>query len=261
MNVFDLFKKEKLHFKDTIMLFFTSVLFDEKDEKTFHMFLNSCLKDKQGFSCYKVTFTTNNNNKLFIDNTLETLTFIRLRDLINNYYVSNNIYLKKYARVNFNSCLFVQVDKRQDTTYYHLYIFSNKLIKDIETILNLTNFKYKFNFTKKERKLIFRLKNNYLKGFKYSYNFYYMQDIQDNIKTLEKDIKEKERDLIYFNDTFNLNKEVFFKKLQDEYIETLETLESLERQLKDLKELESDLISSKDKKSTLNDYLQDNLLY
>ena len=148
------------------------------------------------------------------------------------------------------------MDKRFDITYYNLYLLSNKEWQEIEAIFNLTSYKYKFNFTKQERKLIYRLKNNFLKGFKYSYNFEYMQDIKDNIKTLENQLNDLNNDFIYLNDIFMLNKELYLKQgLASEYLDLLDKKQELEQQIDYLKQLESNLISSKDKKTTLNDYL------
>lgn len=249
-----MFKTKKLSFKETVLLLF-QVVYSVEYEKQFKKGLELVLN--HNISCYQITFT--DNNKLQIDNKLEQLTFMSLNDLINNYFIHNNDFVRK--TVNFKANCLIKVEKHFDITYYYVYVFSLKSVNDIDLLYHLSNFKYKFNFNKKERKLLFKLKNNYLHGLKYSYNFDYMLDIQDKIKALEKDIKEKEKDLIYFNDSFKLNKKVFFEKLQEEYIETLNDIKRLEKELQDLKELESNLTSSTDNKTSINDYLQNNILY
>lgn len=267
-NCFNYYKTSKLSFIESIMLFYQAI-YDKEFEKSFNFLLNVFLKEK---TCiYKVTFT--NNDKLMINNKLENLTFLSFKELINNYFMLNNDYLKK--RVNFNTKCFIQVDKQLDNTYYNVYLISKSNIKEFQTLVNYTNFKYKFNLNKKERKLVFKLKNNYLKGLKYSYNHYYFLDLLQDIETIKKDIKDIETDLktldIDYQDiktdikTFKDIKSVVeslnndLKQVCIEYTTLIDRKNKLENKLLKLETKKDNLIySSKEQETNLNDYKLDN---
>lgn len=242
--------KTLLSFVETVMLFFKAIPLYKEYEKSFNKGLEYAL-NKQ-FKAYKLTFVR--NDKLQIDNKLEDLYFLSFEDLINNYFVKNNKYVKKFAKVNFKKKCFVQVKKHYDITYYNVYLLDNKSFEDLKVCFNLTSHKYKANLTKKERKLVYKHKNGLFKN-KYSYNLLYFEDLQDNIKSLENKLKDLNNDLLYLDDLFKLNKDLFFKE-QDNYIELLENIKTLEDKLKYLKESENNLISSKNKETTLEDYFK-----
>lgn len=267
-SCFNYYKTSKLTFLQTIMLFFKAS-YDKEFENSFIFLLNHCLQDKQ--CLYKVTFT--NNNKLMIDNKLENLTFLSFKELINNYFMLNNDYLKR--NINYNAKCFIQVDKQMDNTYYNVYLLSKKSIKEFQTLVNYTNFKYKFNFNTKERKLVFKLKNNYLKGFKYSYNHFYfldllqdiettkeqLQDIETNLKLLDIDYNNIKQDMNNFKELKQvietLNQDLI--KLSVKYSKLLDEKQTLENKLLNLENKKDNLIySSNENETTLNDYKLEN---
>ena len=240
--------KTLLTFVETVMLFFkANPLYKEYTDsfqKGFNLALNKELK------AYKVVFC--NNTKLQIDNKQTDLIFLELNDLINNYFIKNNDYIKKYAKVNFKAKVFLQVIKHYDITYYNVYTLSKKTFKDLQTCFNLTSHKRKFNLNSKERKLVFKHKNGYFKN-KYSYNLLYFEELQDNIKSLENKAKDIKLELQYFEDLFLLNKNKFFE-LQQEYIDLQQELKTVENTLYNLKVTESNLLSSKPKNTTIEDF-------
>lgn len=277
-QVFSFYKTSLLSKRAFIMLLFQVIPFNNDFKKQYFKIIN--LACNNTINCYKVVFT--NNNKIMIDNKLDNNYYLlNFKELINNYFIINNNYFKK---LNFNKPCIVKVDKQKDNTYYKVFVFSKSSLKDLQAILNYSSFKYKFNLNKQERKLVYKLKNNYLKGNKYSYNFFYMLDIQDNIKELEKQELDLKQELLALDNQFKLLKQELlnikslgyktnnykFKiNLANSYKQVLKELETiqesiykntfklkeLEKQELDLKELESNLTSSKDKETCLNDYL------
>ena len=279
---FNYFKTVEISKNAFIMLLFKVQPLDKSFNKRYYSIMNSI----DNLTCFKVTFT--NNFKLQINNNLDSGYYLlNFKELINNYFILNTKYFKN---INFNTTCIVKVDKQQDNTYYNVYLLSRKSLKDFQALVNYTSFKYKFNFNKKERKLIFKLKNNYLSGFKYSYNFFYMLDIQESIKETIKELESINQDLkeldLYYKDlklAYNyINKKGFkaleshslkeqikygnmlknnlkeLESLQDNYIKLSSKKQELEIQEQELKALESELISSTDKETTLNDYLLQN---
>lgn len=254
------------------MLLFNVYCFNENYSSDLNKFLNYFFEDKVTVSKLTLSDKDNRLSKLNIDNSLfeYNLVYLSFKDLINNYYVLNNEYLTKYY-LNLDSKLFLKVTRLQDNTFYTFYTTNKKDRIALDKVLSFTNFKYKFNFNKKERKLVFKLKNGYLKGYKYSYNLSYFEELQDNIENLKleeffmlqhkKQINQEFKE--YKQELKDINKIALNSKFEDKlkliksYKQVLSDIENLKLEYQELiKEL--DLIQNK--LSSLYSY-EDSLLY
>lgn len=278
-DCFKFFKTVKLNKYAFLMLLFKVVPLNDSYKKDYFKLMQ--LASNNIVNCYKVVFT--DNSKLMIDNKLDKEYYLlSLKDLINNYFILNSDYIIK--RVKLNTKCIVKVDKQTDNTYYKVFVFDKSSLKQLQLILNYTNFKYKYNLNKKERQVVSKIKNNRLYGYKYSYNFNYMQDIRDNIKSIKIqliDLKEQELNLITKLDNikqelFNIEKLGFktsnykiklnlsksyktclndYQQVKNKLVDIKEQILALEKQEQELITLEGDLTSSRDKETTIEDFL------
>lgn len=202
------------------MLFFGAEPKYKEYQKNFDFILDYLLVNKEGLH----EFVFSNPKQLFLDNKVEEPVFMSLDDLIiNNYGFHQERYLKG---VNWEGKLFYYCEKQYDITFYHI-VGGTLAIKDFIKVYNFKSWSIKRNLTKKERSFVYKFVNGLFKN-RYSYNFDYMLDIQEDIKELEYNIYEFE----------------CIDQLVGLTSEEWEELEELEEQLKAKKKLEDKLIFS-----------------
>ena len=185
---------------------------DNKDKIRFiNMYFNNELKG----------FNLNSNSILFERlqisiKDLKTINFLTFDNLINNYYLRN----KKGFKGLKNNKILVIYHKNGNNDNISLKILSKSEInlKSFERLLKVNPYqKRKAYFTKKERNLIYILKNIKDFNFKYSYNFSFF----DNLKNKETEIL---KDFNKVSDALSIvNKEIkqldlTFKEYKKEYV-------------------------------------------
>lgn len=185
---------------------------DNKDKIRFiNMYFNNELKG----------FNLNSNSILFERlqisiKDLKTINFLTFDNLINNYYLRN----KKGFKGLKNNKILVICHKNGNNDNISLKILSKSEInlKSFERLLKVNPYqKRKAYFTKKERNLIYILKNIKDFNFKYSYNFSFFDNLKNKETEILKDFNKVSDALSIVNKKIK-QLDLTFKEYKKEYV-------------------------------------------
>lgn len=268
-----------------IMQYFYCMNFEGKNKK----FIRNILKENQNFKKlqYKKGFVFKVDLKTLsfrIDNNSiknNNFKIIEVQDLLllkHNEYYKNNPSFKKVK--NIKIVPFIRYD--YDISFLYIICFSKKDYLTLKhCLLNINTWKYKGIFSKEERSIIAGMKYGFKKYYKYSWNLFYIEDIETEIENIKTEIKKLQKETKILNEIIEskinlLNDFTHYKKFNilssqeqeaikilekdinsyiDEYEEILKNIDSLEEEAANKEAQYNNLkYGSGEPETTLKDY-------
>lgn len=175
----------------------------------------------------------------FKPNVAYNIQFLDLLPMYNEYYYKYsreflNLYKKEFTVVKVLTV---------ESMFLLLLTDSERAFNRLKDLSHMKSYKWKANFTRKERELLRGLKYGFKTYYRYSYNFSFLQDMEEEVEYLEQLIIDKEN----IQDVYG----AFYVAIRNRGYEQESKL------IKCLDYLEEDIEKASDRLNTLKNRLDD----